>query len=105
MVAGKNHHFKFIQTPLNIVNIEILWMREQLYKGSEKIELLELCKELGLNFTGCKAFFGGPGGELKVSTRMGLTTSFARHLLLLKSLKNESIKGICFSSNLFHDLE
>ncbi len=50
-VGGKfTHHFKFLQAPYNKTNEELDKMQEQLVEGqTEKISVIEACKELGLN--------------------------------------------------------
>lgn len=50
-VGGKyTHHFKFLQAPYNKTNEELDMMQEQLIEGkTEKISVIEACKELGLN--------------------------------------------------------
>ncbi len=58
-IAGENHHFKAIQTPINLIMLEALKQKNQKTQEEEESFLWEACKELGISLFASSPFMEG----------------------------------------------
>ena len=92
---GKNHHFKFVQMPINIMMPEAWAEKWQSNNKEEKIPLLELAGELELNIISCSPLLQGTLIQIPLSTS-ALKCSYlgAKHIQFNRSLPYKSLKSL-----------
>lgn len=94
-VAGKDHHFKFIQMPMNFVAHECYSMNWQ--KSAVDGELktaLKVCEELGINVITSATFLQTAALKLHLPFQEAKLKSNAQvHLQLIRSMAEPSVKS------------
>jgi len=90
-VGGPQHHFKFIEVPINIAMPEALiypWQSidpNPAMKDNSSLVLLAAANRLRMNLVGCQPLYQGKVIQLKLK-EMGLEDLGARHLQLMRSI-------------------
>eukprot|EP00347_Sterkiella_histriomuscorum_P012670 403367675 len=87
---GKDHHFKFIQSILNVEQQYMLHLQNQNYGEGElqqKLSLLDLCQELGMGVIG----YGVNLVNMRISAKDGPYDKVARQYQIMKSINHPAL--------------
>ena len=92
-VGGKDHHFKYIQVPINIMMPEAFtepWQDFEEKRENEKVAtkqiLVAACNMLKINLVSSQPLFQGKLAQLNLPNKMGVFNTASRHLQLIRSI-------------------
>jgi aryl-alcohol dehydrogenase-like predicted oxidoreductase len=92
-VGGKNHNFKYIQVPVNVMMPEAFiepWQDFEEDRKGEKIAtkqiLVAACNMLNMNLVSSQPLFQGKMAQLNLPNKMNVFNTASRHLQLIRSI-------------------
>lgn len=93
-VGGKDHGFKYVQLPINLMMPEAFVQKWQMLEESEQI-FVNVAKKLGVNLQVSSPLLQGKILELKLSRSMlGVEPQGAKHVQLIRSIPAGAIKTV-----------
>ena len=92
-VCGKDHHFRYIQVPINVMMPEAFiepWQDlKEVQDGNtvtSKEMLVSVCNVLKMNLISSQPLFQGKLAQLNLPNKIGVFNTASRHLQLIRSI-------------------
>lgn len=92
-IGGKDHHFRYIQVPVNVMMPEAFiepWQEFKEEKDGNTINTKEIlvaaCNILKMNLITSQPLFQGKLSQLNLPNKMGVYNTASRHLQLIRSI-------------------
>jgi hypothetical protein len=97
-IGGKDHHFRYIQVPINVMMPEAFvepWQNFDEIRGEEKVAtkqiLVAACNILKMNLISSQPLFQGKLSQLNLPNQMGVFNTASRHLQLIRSIPTKCL--------------